>query len=46
MKLRVEINRASKFLNSIKPPELKFHEVSTEVNNPVKNDSLLINPIN
>ena len=39
-------NNAVEFLNGIKPPELKFHEVSTEVNNPAKNDALLINPIN
>ena len=39
-------NNAVEFLNGIKPPKLKFHEVSTEVNNPAKNDALLINPIN
>ena len=39
-------NNAVEFLSSIKPPELKFHEVSTEVNNPAKNDAILINPIN
>ena len=39
-------NNAVEFLNSIKPPELKFHEVSTKVNNPNSNDVTLINPIN
>ena len=39
-------NNAVKFLNSIKPPELKFHEVSTKVNNPNSNDETLINPVN
>ena len=32
-------------LNSIKAPELKFHEVTKEVNNPVNNDSSLINAL-
>ena len=39
-------NNAVEFLNSIKPPELKFHEISTKVNNPNANDTTLINPIN
>ena len=39
-------NNAVEFLNSVKPPKLKFHEISTDVNNPVKNDPSLINPIN
>ncbi len=39
-------NNAVKFLNDVKPPELKFHEVPTTVNNPSKNDVSLINPIN
>ncbi|MDC0449431.1 SOS response-associated peptidase [Pelagibacteraceae bacterium] len=30
-------------LKSIKPPELKFHEVSKDVNKPINNDSSLIN---
>ena len=30
-------------LRSIKPPELKFHEVSKDVNKPINNDSSLIN---
>ena len=33
-------------LNSIKPPILKFHEISKDVNNPVNNDPALIKPIN
>ena len=39
-------NNAVEFLSSIKPPELKFHEVSTKVNNPSTNDVTLINPVN
>ena len=39
-------NNAVEFLNSVKPPELKFHEISTEVNNPAKNDPSIINPVN
>jgi putative SOS response-associated peptidase YedK len=31
-------------LLSIKSPELKFHEVSKDVNKPINNDSSLINP--
>jgi len=34
---------AMEFLNSIKPPKLKFHEVSKDVNNPSNNDQKLIN---
>ena len=33
-------------LNSIKPPNLKFHEISKEINNPTNNDPTLITPIN
>ena len=33
-------------LNSIKPPELKFYEISKDINNPVNNDSALIKPLN
>ena len=33
-------------LNSIKPPKLKFHEVSKDVNNPSNNDQKLINNLN
>ena len=33
-------------LNSIKPPALKFHEISKDVNNPVNNDPALIKPVN
>ena len=36
---------AMEILNSIKPPELKFHEISKDVNNPINNDPSLINPI-
>ena len=36
---------AMDILNSIKPPELKFHEVTKEVNKPVNNDPSLINSI-
>ena len=39
-------NNAVEFLNSVKAPELKFHPVATDVNNPSKNDAALINPIN
>ncbi len=38
-------NNAVEFLNSIKAPELKFSKVSTDVNNPSKNDATLINPV-
>ena len=37
---------AIEVLNSIKPPSLKFHEISKEVNNPVNNDPALIKSIN
>ena len=33
-------------LNSIKPPNLKFHVISKDVNNPVNNDPALIKTIN
>ena len=36
---------AMEILNSIKPPKLKFHEISKDVNNPINNDPSLINPI-
>ena len=39
-------NNAVEFLNSVKAPELKFHPVATDVNNPSKNDATLINPTN
>ena len=32
-------------LSSIKPPNLKFHEVSKDVNNPVNNDPSIINSL-
>ena len=37
---------AMEILNSIKPPNLKFHEISKDVNNPVNNDPALIKPLN
>ena len=37
---------AMEILNSIKPPKLKFHEITKKVNNPVNNDSNLINKLN
>ena len=37
---------AMEILNSIKPPNLKFYEISKDVNNPVNNDSTLIKPVN
>ena len=39
-------NNAVEFLNSVKAPKLKFHQVATDVNNPSKNDATLINPVN
>ena len=38
-------NNAVEFLNNVKPPKLKFFEISTEVNNPAKNDPSIINPV-
>ena len=35
---------AMEILNSIKPPNLKFHEISKDVNNQVNNDPALIKP--
>ena len=37
---------AMEVLNSIKPPNLKFHEISKDVNNPINNDPALIKAIN
>ena len=37
---------AMEVLNSINPPQLKFHEISKNVNNPVNNDPSLINKLN
>jgi len=37
---------AIEILSSIKPPVLKFHEITKDVNNPVNNDPALIKPIN
>ena len=37
---------AMEILNSIKPPNLKFYEISKDVNNPINNDPALIKPIN
>ena len=36
---------AMEILNSIKPPELKFHEISKDVNNPINNDPSLITSV-
>ena len=36
---------AMEILNSIKPPELKFHEISKIINNPINNDPKLIKPL-
>tara|TARA_A100000164_G_scaffold283631_1_gene256252 strand:- start:42 stop:668 length:627 start_codon:yes stop_codon:yes gene_type:complete len=33
-------------LNSIKPPNLKFYEISKNINNPTNNNPELINPVN
>ena len=38
-------NNAVQFLNNIQTPELKFYEISTEVNNPAKNDPTILNPV-
>ena len=37
---------AMEILNSIKPPNLKFYEISKDINNPVNNDPALIKPLN
>jgi putative SOS response-associated peptidase YedK len=37
---------AMEVLNSIKPPKLKFHEIKKDVNNPINNNSSLINKLN
>ena len=37
---------AMEVLNSIKPPKLKFHEITKNVNNPVNSDPSLINKLN
>ena len=37
---------AMEILNSIKPPNLKFHEISKDVNNPLNNDLALVKPLN
>jgi putative SOS response-associated peptidase YedK len=37
---------AMEILNSIKPPSLKFYEISKDVNNPINNDPALIKPVN
>ncbi len=39
-------NNAVEFLNSVKAPKLKFHEITKDINNPVNNDPSLINKIN
>ena len=33
-------------LNAIKPPSLKFHEISKDVNNPINNDPSLLKMVN
>jgi|TARA_B110000967_G_scaffold120669_1_gene123296 putative SOS response-associated peptidase YedK len=38
-------NDAVDFLNNIKVPELKFHEISKEINKPTTNDPSLIRPL-
>ena len=37
---------AMEVLNTIKPPNLKFHEISKDVNNPINNNLSLINKLN
>ena len=37
---------AMEILDSVKPPNIKFHEISRDVNNPVNNDAALIKPLN
>ena len=37
---------AIEVLNTIKPPNLKFHEISKDVNNPINNNLSLINKLN
>tara|TARA_B100001093_G_scaffold438077_1_gene437279 strand:+ start:27 stop:653 length:627 start_codon:yes stop_codon:yes gene_type:complete len=37
---------AMEIMNSIKPPNLKYHEISKDVNNPINNDQSLIKKIN
>ena len=37
---------AMEILNSIKPPKLKFHAITKDVNNPINNDPSLINKLN
>ena len=37
---------AMEILNSIKPPDLKFYEISKDINNPINNDPALIKPVN
>ena len=36
---------AMEVLSSIKPPSLKFHKISKDVNNPMNNDPAITNPI-
>ena len=36
---------AIEILNSIKPPNLKFHEISKDVNNPINNDPSIIDSV-
>jgi putative SOS response-associated peptidase YedK len=38
-------NDATDFLNNVKPPDLKFHDISKEINKPTNNDPSLIKNI-
>ena len=37
---------AVEVLNTIRPPKLKFHEITKDINNPINNDLSLINKLN
>ena len=43
--LNIELEGSS-FLKECKKPDLKFYEISKDVNNPINNDPALIKPIN
>ena len=43
--LKASNKEAISFLDSIKPPKLKFHQISKDVNNPMNNDPRLIKAI-
>ena len=38
-------NDAVEFLKNLKPPELKFHKISKDINKPTNNDPSLIKPL-